>query len=307
MVAVEVKNLAKRTGDATREITDTLSSLTNEFKTLIQQGGQNAELARSVGEATVMIAQTFQNIGDTVERIAVESSTIAASAEAIRGRSFSLLERVDDLGAGFSQSSSNLKAVDERLKVLLAAGEALITITVDSGVETADTPFVREVMSHAQKVSSALEAAVDAGQIALDDIFDQNYVKVPGTNHDQHTTRYLDVFDRVVTPILDNALNFSPRIVFCVPVDGNGYLPTHNSKYSQKPTDDAVWNTGNARNRRFYNDRVGLAAARNPNPFLVQTYRRDMGGGVVTLMMDVSAPIVVKGRHWGGLRLGYSA
>lgn len=30
-----------------------------------------------------------------------------------------------------------------------------------------------------------------------------------------------------------------------------------------------------------------------------------MGGGRFILMKDLSAPIVVHGRHWGGLRLGY--
>jgi methyl-accepting chemotaxis protein len=30
-----------------------------------------------------------------------------------------------------------------------------------------------------------------------------------------------------------------------------------------------------------------------------------MGGGRHILMKDLSAPINVKGRHWGGLRLAY--
>jgi methyl-accepting chemotaxis protein len=32
-----------------------------------------------------------------------------------------------------------------------------------------------------------------------------------------------------------------------------------------------------------------------------------MGGGQFVLMKDVSAPIVVRGRHWGGIRLAYRA
>ena len=51
--------------------------------------------------------------------------------------------------------------------------------------------------------------------------------------------------------------------------------------------------------------RVGLAAARNTRPFLIQCYRRDMGGGAFALMKDASAPIVLAGRHWGSLRVGY--
>ena len=54
----------------------------------------------------------------------------------------------------------------------------------------------------------------------------------------------------------------------------------------------------------MFNDRVGLGAGRNREPFLLQAYRRDMGG-TFELMKDVSAPVVVKGRHWGGLRIAY--
>ena len=37
----------------------------------------------------------------------------------------------------------------------------------------------------------------------------------------------------------------------------------------------------------------------------LQTYRRNMGGGNFMLMKDLSAPIVVDGRHWGAFRMGF--
>ena len=88
-------------------------------------------------------------------------------------------------------------------------------------------------------------------------------------------------------------------------MDVNGYLPTHNAKFSHPQGPDVVWNTSHARNRRIFDDRVGLKAGRSTDPFLLQVYRRDMGGGHFRLMKDLSAPIWVCGRHWGGLRLGY--
>lgn len=45
-----------------------------------------------------------------------------------------------------------------------------------------------------------------------------------------------------------------------------------------------------------------LKAGRNAEPFLLQVYRRDMGRGVFAMTQDISAPIFVGGRHWGGLR-----
>ena len=287
VVAGEVKSLARQTTDATTAITATLASLTAEIRRLIEQGNCNAELARSVGESALTMDQSFQGIGATVERIAEESNNIALSTENIASRSRSLLDNIGNLSDGISQSNTNLRNTDERLKELLSAGEKLITITVDAGVETADTPFVNEVIRRAALISDELDKAVDSGAISLNDIFDQNYVKTPGTYPEQFATRYLSIFDDILPTILDDALNFDPKVVFCVPVDTNGYLPTHNSKYSQKPGPDPVWNAANCRNRRFFNDRVGLTAARNTDRFTVQTYRRDMGGGKINLMMDV--------------------
>jgi methyl-accepting chemotaxis protein len=89
-------------------------------------------------------------------------------------------------------------------------------------------------------------------------------------------------------------------------VDENGFCPTHNTKFSQRQGPDPIWNAANCRNRRFFKDRVGLSVGRNRKPFLVQAYQRDMGGGRFMPMVDASAPITVKGRHWGGLRMAYA-
>ncbi len=88
-------------------------------------------------------------------------------------------------------------------------------------------------------------------------------------------------------------------------MDRNGYLPTHNRKFSQPPSQDPDWNAQNCRNRRIFNDRTGLASARNTRPILLQTYRRDMGGGQFVVMNELAAPIMVEGRHWGAFRIGF--
>ena len=69
-----------------------------------------------------------------------------------------------------------------------------------------------------------------------------------------------------------------------------------------------VWEAAGQTGRvdRIFDDRTGLAAGRNTKHFLLQTYRRDMGGGNYQLMKDLSSPIMVKGRHWGGFRVGFS-
>ncbi|MES1161798.1 MAG: chemotaxis protein, partial [Rhizobacter sp.] len=142
--------------------------------------------------------------------------------------------------------------------------------------------------------------------ISPTDLFDERYTPIAGTQPQQHLTRFNALTDRVLPPIQEKALTALPNVVFCIATDRNGYIPTHNKKYchEQRPG-DVVWNTAHSRWRRIFNDRTGLASARNRRPFLLQTYRRDMGGGQFVMLKEASAPIMVQGRHWGGLRLAY--
>ena len=55
--------------------------------------------------------------------------------------------------------------------------------------------------------------------------------------------------------------------------------------------------------KRIFDDPVGRRCGAHSQPFLIQTYRRDTG----EVVHDISAPIFVGGRQWGGFRIGYAA
>ncbi len=306
VVAGEVKALARQTSGATAEIGTTLKDLSAQAERLIAQSRRSADHARNVGQGTAAIGEVFDTIEGVVSEVDREAGRISAETGMIKDACARLLHSVHDSADGVRESSAHLDSARTLLKDLLAAGERLVTITAESGVETVDSPFIRHVTALAAEISSLFEAELAAGRVTTADLFDEDYRPVPGTDPAQFMTRFVPVTDRLLQQRLDQALEFNRRIVFCVAVDRNGFLPTHNSQYSKPQGQNAAWNAANCRNRRKFDDRVGLAAARNRKPFLVQTYRRDMGGGRMTLMMDLSAPILVQGRHWGGLRLAYT-
>ena len=169
-----------------------------------------------------------------------------------------------------------------------------------------NTEFVTRAMEAGTALTRMFEDAVESGAISIDDMFDENYVEIPGTNPLQHRTRILDWADRALPPFQEAFLAKDPRMVFCVMIDRNGYLPVHNKVYShpQRPG-DVAWNTANSRNRRIFNDPAGLAAGRNQRSYLIQSYARDMGNGKTVMMREIDVPIRVKGRHWGGFRTAY--
>jgi methyl-accepting chemotaxis protein len=175
-----------------------------------------------------------------------------------------------------------------------------------TGYLALDLPVIALCKRGAGQVAQAFEAELARGAITVDDLFDEDYQAIAGTNPQQHMTRFVALCDRVLPDIQEPVLEAAPSVIFCAAVDRNGFLPTHNRKYSHPQRADPAWNAANCRNRRLFNDRTGLRAGRNTEPHLLQCYLRDMGGGSYVLMLDLSVPINVRGRHWGGLRIGYA-
>ena len=169
-----------------------------------------------------------------------------------------------------------------------------------------NTEAVTRAMEAGTALTKIFENGVASGAISIEDMFDTNYVEIPGSNPVQYRTKILDWADRALPPFQEAFLARDPRMAFCVMIDRNGYLPVHNKIYShpQRPG-DVAWNTANSRNRRIFNDTAGLAAGRNQRAYLVQSYARDMGNGKMVMMREIDVPVRVKGRHWGGFRTAY--
>ncbi|MEJ2699381.1 MAG: methyl-accepting chemotaxis protein, partial [Desulfuromonadales bacterium] len=166
-------------------------------------------------------------------------------------------------------------------------------------------------LTGAKAMERVLEDAIDSGQLTREQVFDTDYKKITegplaGSAIPKYHTAYDRYLDKRIQGIEDTFLKEDSMVVFAVLVDRNGYLPTHDSEYSRPltgdPEKDKVWN----RTKRIFNDPTGLAAAHydgsDGNKILRQVYKRDTG----ETMWDVTAPVFVKGQHWGGFRIGFS-
>lgn len=153
----------------------------------------------------------------------------------------------------------------------------------------------------AAQILDQFNLLLTSGQLSMAQLFDTFYIPIAGTDPQKFHTQYDQKVDGILRPILDDCLAREPKFIFVVAVDRNGYLPTHNSKYSQPMTGDPDVDAKGNRTKRIFSDRTGLAAARNQGPYLLQRYSRDTG----EIMTDLSVPIHIKGRHWGALRIGY--
>lgn len=309
VIAAAVKQLAEQTRDATSASARQLDALVATVDQLAKQSEANAQAARRASEESLGISQQIgelDHFGRSVVGLIGEIDSISQPARENAAAFAQVGGELRDLVAGVDQSGRNLEVAARRASSLVSTSEAILGAIASSGVRTPQSEMIEIATETAATMAALFEEALAKGEVGLADLFDEAYRPIAGSDPPQFMTRFTALTDRLLTPVQERLLSANKRIVFCAAVDRNGYLPTHNRKYAQPQGADPVWNNAHCRNRRIFDDRTGLAAARNQKPFLLQTYRRDMGGGNFLVMEDLSAPIFVRGRHWGGVRFGLS-
>ena len=315
LVAFNASVEAKRAGDAGRGfgvVADAVKALAGEVEL------SSKEIMRTVGLLDTRIEALARSIRFDAQReeqgefhtaLAEVQKAVARVTEAAsssRGICGGLGQQMSALGGEMGQTGQALAAAMKRSETFLTSSEQLIELVAECGIETEDTPFINAVMDTAHEIEALLTAAVQGGRISMAQLFDEAYKPMPNTQPQQHTAAFNALTDELFPPVQERTLESHPKIVFCLAADRNGYISTHNRKYNQRQRGDLAWDSANSRWRRIFDDRTGLASARNKRPFLLQTYRRDMGGGNFVVMKEAAAPITVQGRHWGGVRLAFN-
>jgi methyl-accepting chemotaxis protein len=193
-------------------------------------------------------------------------------------------------------------------EAMLVAPSALLLSRIEDElrrVRVTYQPYIDRVQAVAAEVMATLERALAAGVIREDHVFSTAYVRDGVTEPAQYLCESVAALEPHVRHIVERELEVAPLPDFCLLQDRNGFNPVHNLRFSQPPRlGDTVWNLRYSRMRRIFDDKTGLAAARNLKPFLVQSYARDMGDAI-ELRMEFDAPLFLRGRHWGCVRMAY--
>lgn len=307
VIAESVSELAEQTSGVSRSIINRLSSLEKTMEKLLDLSEKSNSVAEEALSRRVMIDEEFQKFrifGDEVENLVTSISGMASPIAANNQASAKALSDLREIDHSSQLNFNKLQATRGKFDALVSFTEDVIVLMEQSGVETEDTTLIRECMDKASEVSEIFQNAIRSGRISKQDLFDERYLPIAGSNPEQVMTGFTKFTDETLVELQEALVAKHERFAFCAAIDKNGYIPTHNLAVSKLQGHDPVWNAANCRNRRIFNDRTGLAAGQNTKPFLMQTYRRDMGGGTFVMMKDLSAPIIVDGQHWGGFRCG---
>ena len=94
-------------------------------------------------------------------------------------------------------------------------------------IQDDNTEAVTRAMEAGTALKKIFESGIDSGAISIEDMFDTNYVEIPGSNPVQYRTRILDWADRALPAFQEAFLARDKRMAFCAMIDTNGLSLIH--------------------------------------------------------------------------------
>ncbi|MCA0872416.1 methyl-accepting chemotaxis protein [Seohaeicola saemankumensis] len=305
VIAHAINELSSRTNEAAKDISASVRSLNEQIAVLVEESAAVRGKAEQVISDNQKTDTSLTQISNDIRGVHENARKIDKEAQNVNRATTSFVPAFRNVGDSITDTTKRIQGAMARVESLIDKTEQIVQMSTSLGGKVADAQFIERVIADAEQLSEALSLAVANGQITEKALFSRSYTPIPNSNPAQVMAPFTRLTDQLFPTVQEKALTLSEKVVFCAAVNRDGYLPTHNRKFSKPQGRDVDWNTANCRNRRIFDDRVGLKAGRNTEAFLLQVYRRDMGAGEFKLMKDVSAPIRVNGRHWGGLRLAF--
>ncbi|HET8750470.1 MAG TPA: methyl-accepting chemotaxis protein, partial [Sphingomicrobium sp.] len=304
VVAAEVKKLAHDTRGATSQIAQTIGELTREASAVTTEIKTGVERSRAAQAGFGTISDTVREVSEIVGMVDRQTEGIAHSTSMIQTSVDRVKAGLTDFAADARENGNELTTAEKRLAHLEMLSNTMLDTLANSGAEIDDTPFILKAQDACRQIKAAIEQAIDAGEISVEDVFDRDYQVIEGTNPVQYSTRFNDAADAHVRPLLDRTKASDGRIIGSAIGDLNGYLPTHLSERSHPQGPDPVWNDEHCRNKRVLIDETTRTALASDKPAMLATYRMSLGDKFIPVK-NVFVPLWIKGRRWGNLELAY--
>ncbi len=300
VVADEIRKLAEETLKRSKEINETINTISSEIARLIEENKLISERVEGSHKSVEMLTTEMEELSQKIQKAKDMISSVGAAIEEQAASSEEISQTINAIANSFSIVVNSLDEVERGSKDL----ESILEITTDVLKKFRTGHPLEQLLDIARegkrKIEETIEKALKDGIISSADIWDRNYVEIPNTNPKKYKTRFTDFFKKYIQPIQDEYLQKHPKFLYFVVVDNNGYCPAHHKQFDQPPTGNYEHDMKYSRGQRIYTDPVGLKAARNTEPLLLQVYYRDTG----EVMLEANMPIYVEGRIWGNMRIG---
>lgn len=306
VVAAEVKSLANDTRKATEEIAQTIDALGGEAEVVITRIEAGAKAS---GEARASVAQiegSLANVGALVEEVDKQNDVIARSTGTISSHVDKVQRVLTSFDAASRANEDRLHGAFRKMEELEITASDMFDRIVQAGLSPEDSAMVAQAQALMQELTAHTERAVASGAVTMTALFDTEYQLVPGTNPQLFRTRLTDWAHAEWRPFLDRAKANDARVLAAACTDMNGFLPTHLTERSRKPTGDINHDTQFCRNGRIMLEAIDRKAKASGALYMMAVYRQEGDGNSYVVVRNVYVPLVIGGRRWGDFELAYS-
>ncbi|NQZ33029.1 MAG: methyl-accepting chemotaxis protein [Oceanospirillaceae bacterium] len=303
VVADEVRALAARTSDATSQIDGMLKVINEESQNATSLMSVISSQSEQVVESVASLSSSFQNINRLISESTVAASQISVALTEQDKTTSEISSSINNISEFLRTEIDTTKSISNQALGLSAGAESIFVSLKDFDTQSAIDTMSEQAQSTAEQIGKLFEQEIKAGNISSRALFDYNYSEIADTNPPKFSTSFDKFTDSVLPGIQEPLLEKYSAMIYAGAVDINGYFPTHNKIFSQPLTGEYVHDVNHNRTKRIFDDPTGIRCGKHTQPFLLQTYKRDTG----EVMHDVSAPIMVNGKHWGGFRIGFKA
>lgn len=301
VVASEVKGLAEKTTHSTREIKRVVSSIQQESRKAADMITQESVLVQTGLVKAEQARQQLENIQGNAAESRSMIVQIATASEEQSATTQEITEKIHHVSEAATVTYGTMKITAEAFGQFSDVVEQIYSTVGKFSVGNYHDTVKGYIREMEREATAIIEAALKDRSLTMDALFDRNYVPIANTAPQKYSTKFDSFFDRIISPLQEKIIARDSKVLFAICVDNNGYVPCHNLRYTKPLTGDPEQDKNNNRTKRLFNDRTGIRCARNTEGFLLQTYRRDTG----EILNDMSLPLVINGRHWGGIRVGY--
>jgi methyl-accepting chemotaxis protein len=306
VVASEVKSLAGDTRKATEEIAQTIAALGGEAEMVIARIEAGAKASGEAKASVARIESTMASVGSLVEEVDRQNDVIARSTGTISGHVDKVQRVLASFDAAARRNEERLHGAHRKMEELELTASEMFDRIVQAGLSPEDSAMVAQAQAIARELVAHTEAALASGALGMSALFDTDYVPVPGTNPQLFRTRLSDWADAEWRPFLDRAKAADARVLAAACTDMNGFLPTHLTERSRKPTGDLGHDTQFCRNGRIMLAAIDRKAKASQAPYMMAVYRQEGDGHSYVVVRNVYVPLVIGGRRWGDFELAYS-
>ena len=303
VVADEVRALASKTADATHQIGDMLNVINKDTQATTQVMEQLVKQSDAVVDTMSDLSHSFDEINQLMSDSAQAGETISDSLNEQNSSTQELSSAIANLHRFLSEKADDTQSVSERASQLAQGTESIFVLLSDFNTGSVIDVMAKQAQQAAKQVSELFESSIRAGTISQTALFNFNYVPIANTEPTKYSSEFDQFTDQYLPQIQEPLLTEFSEMIYAGAVDINGYFPTHNQRFSQPLTGNIKHDMIHNRTKRIFDDPTGRRCGAHQDKFLMQTYKRDTG----EIMHDVSAPIWVNGKHWGGFRIGFKA